>query len=232
MTKRDEYSTLQFDMQDVHLEYLEITRQWLDMSLPYFYFAMIGAFIGLFLYFLQVDMKIIGCFFVALYTYLQVAIRVGVRTLHDSRLAINKRVDQWVENQEALREIALQKAQSDNITIKGGQQVINQENSQAQVLMMQENVDVKTFLKHRREFLERAKSRRLDDVNKTGLERDYWLHATVEGGAYQWSDGLRISRPEYEGMIETLDGTELEPVGRRKGSKGQVKTPTLLPQNE
>lgn len=227
MTPKNEFSILQYDERDAHLAHLEITRQWNRIALPYTIVCVLMFGVSLLVWILQLNFAI-GVFTLFIAMLCLIFIRVSIRSLHFSRSHVNRRFEEWQQNQAMLRYIANQKAQSDITVNKGGQAVINQGNAQTQVVMMNDSKDVARFIKHRREFIQRAEERRKIEIDKTGFERNYWLHANINNEPYQWEDGTRVGAPEYEQLIETLEATPLEPVGRRKGARGQVKTTPLL----
>lgn len=230
MTRKDEFSFLQYDEQEAHLAHLEITRQWIAMTLPYAVICILMFGVSLLTWLLELNFAI-GVFtsFVAL--IMLILIRVSIRSLHYSRSNINRQFAQWEQNQETLREIATQKAQADITIARGGQAVIHQGSGQSQVLMLSgDSKDLERFIKHRREFVARVKLARQNDPSgkATGTERNYWLHANLDRSAYQWSDGTRVGTPEYEYLMESLEDTSLEPLERRKGTRGKPQTTPLL----
>lgn len=133
--------------------------------------------------------------------------------------------EQWKADLEARREI--ERAKVLTLTVKGSNNSVNIDSptttNQAVVI---ESPDAVRFVKHFREFIQRAAFIKSQNDGE-GTERRHYLHSDGAVRDYQFDDGTTITRPEYEMLIEMLRSAGQLP-GRKQGTTGRL-TKTINP---
>lgn len=146
---------------------------------------------------------------------------VVFRTFIRARDVIDMMYTQWEENQKAARNYAASRLALD-IRVSGkGNTVSLTNNQQPNTNNLVVTADAAWFIKHLREFTQRANM--LKSIGDgEGHERRHWLRSDGAVSDYRFEDGAVIGRPEYDQLIEVLDVR-----GRRKGVAGVVSTKGL-----